>query len=228
MDALQDFYNKKSIGYQRNSIQDPIYQYILQEIQREHLNILDVGCSYGDLGKALQKKSHKVYGIEIADESAQTARQKLTEVIIGNIETINLPWQDGFFDVIIGADILEHLISPKDALDKLSRCLKTGGILLVSIPNIAHWRIRWKLLRGKWDYKKTGILDDGHLRFFTYDSAVNLLEQSGYNVIRSRVKVRLPTWLKMLNKLWSGVSKVCQFYFPGLFGYQFLMVARKK
>jgi 2-polyprenyl-3-methyl-5-hydroxy-6-metoxy-1,4-benzoquinol methylase len=226
MDNFQIYYDQKAAWYRRVPLHDTIYQNILREVQGTNLRILDVGCASGNLGELLQQKGHAVYGVEISDQAAQVARKKLTEVISGNIEMLQLPWDKHYFDVIICADVLEHLIFPEQTLMKLRQYLKDNGVLLVSVPNVAHWSIRWCLLLGKWNYQETGLLDSGHLRFFTYQSFVELLRKTGYEVKHLYSSFKLPKWLKRLNRFWSGVLQICS-YFPTLFGYQFFLVARK-
>ena len=71
------------------------------------------------------------------------------------------------FDFIIFGDILEHVTKPEVLLQDFQYLLNQEGFLIASIPNIANWMIRLKLLFGNFDYAG-GILDLGHLKFFTY------------------------------------------------------------
>ena len=83
---------------------------------------------------------------------------------------------DKKFDLIIFADILEHTIHPEKILEYYStNLLKQKGKIIISVPNIANWNIRLKLLFGKFDYTKTGILDETHLKFFTYNSIKKII-----------------------------------------------------
>lgn len=88
-------------------------------------------------------------------------------------------WQDLRFDYIVFGDVLEHLYSPLAVLQLAVSLLKDDGRVVVSIPNIGHNAIIIDLLRGKFEYKAFGLLDDTHIRFFTYDSLCALLEQAG-------------------------------------------------
>ena len=58
--------------------------------------------------------------------------------IIGNVEELNLEQYNNYFDVIILADVLEHLINPKEVLEKVANYLNKGGEILISIPNFRH------------------------------------------------------------------------------------------
>lgn len=150
--------------------------------------VLDVGCSTGYIARELKKKGCHVVGIEIDEVAAEMARNYCGKVIVGDIEEVKeLPYPDGYFDVIILSDVLEHLKRPDVVLLKLKRYLKPGGFVIASIPNIARLEYRLKLLFGKFDYEdyeKSGILSSAHLRFFTRKTARKLFETSGYKIIK--------------------------------------------
>ncbi len=88
------------------------------------------------------------------------------------------------FDLILFADVLEHVADPLAVLRRLLGYLTDDGHVLVSLPNVAAWTVRLGLLAGRFDYRPSGILDDTHLRFFTRDSARRLLEDAGLDVLR--------------------------------------------
>lgn len=145
--------------------------------------VLDVGCADGYLGKELKNNGCFVVGIEGNVQRAKIAKEILDDVVIGNIEGLKtLSCPENFFDVIVFADVLEHLIMPDVVLANFKKYLKEGGIIIISVPNIARIDIRVKLLLGKFNYAQGGILDRTHLRFFTLDSIQRLLTVSGYVV----------------------------------------------
>lgn len=149
-----------------------------------HKKVLDVGCASGYLGKELARRGCRVVGIEIDPEAARSAAQVCEDVIVGDIEEIaDLHYPPKYFDVIICADVLEHLKRPDLTLEKLRLYLRPDGLLIMSIPNIAYWRIRLRLLFGQFEYKETGILDKTHLRFFTLESVKKFLTQAGFRLI---------------------------------------------
>lgn len=124
----------------------------------------------------------EVTGIELNREAAEKAKEFCSQVIVGDLENLDLSdlLEPNSFDVIIFADVLEHLKEPWTVLEKGARFLKNNGYVLASIPNIAHASIIVELLNGKFDYKPLGLLDDTHLRFFTKESICRLFEKCGY------------------------------------------------
>lgn len=179
----------------------------------ENKMVLDVGCATGYIGKRLKKKGCALVGIEIDKECAKIAKGVYSDIIIADIEKLDvISYPEHFFDVIVFADILEHLKNPDATLIKFKKYLKNDGAIIVSLPNIARIEIRLKLLLGKFDYEEIGILDRTHLRFFTLKTAKHLLEKNGY---------------KIISVDYSGLAS--KYFFlkplPTLFAYQFIIKA---
>jgi len=145
--------------------------------------ILDVGCGEGTLGKRLLEKGTKeVVGIEIQPEVSERARGNLSRVICGDIEKIDLPFEEGHFDCIVFADILEHLKAPLSVVKKLKKHLKDSGVVVASIPNVRYYLVINMLVEGHWKYGDYGILDRNHLRFFTKKEIEALFEDAGFEI----------------------------------------------
>lgn len=142
--------------------------------------ILDVGCASGVLGASLkQKQGATVWGVEYQPEAAQRAAECLDKVIPGTIEAALTQLPENYFDTIICADVLEHLVDPWAVLAELKNKLRSGGQLVASIPNVRHWSVLLNLLEGHWQYRDFGLLDRTHLRFFTRESIIQLFEGAG-------------------------------------------------
>jgi 2-polyprenyl-3-methyl-5-hydroxy-6-metoxy-1,4-benzoquinol methylase len=156
--------------------------YLLKRIKPDASCVLDVGCAKGNLGSEIRARGITVYGIELFPEAAREAEKKLDHVLCGDIETIELPYEQGFFDHIIFGDVLEHLIDPWAVLRKVKPFLKENGSIISCIPNIAHISILHDLLLGKWTYMEWGLLDQTHLRFFTLTEIYNMFQITGYYI----------------------------------------------
>lgn len=185
--------------------------------------VLDVGCARGELGSLLrEKKSCRVTGIELDPGFAAEARGRLDRVLVGPAESGTL-WDelgDADFDVIVCADVLEHLPSPESVLNLAAARLRPGGRLIVSLPNIATWRLRKQLLLGHFEYTDEGIMDRTHLRFYTRDSGLRLIESCGFRVtgIDFVVGPRVGRYLSRLGALGRFLPQ-------GLAGTQFIYTA---
>lgn len=165
--------------------------------------ILEVGCAGGATGRELKDRGiPEIVGIEVIEEIARSARPHYQALYVGDVEVLDLPFEERHFDCILYGDVLEHLKDPWELLKKQSRLLKNDGTIIISIPNIRHYRIIKKLVfKGQWEYTDDGIMDRTHLRFFTLGSVRSMIENAGFE-IRAIVKKPSGTgWLKGLNKL---------------------------
>ncbi|HZP42304.1 MAG TPA: class I SAM-dependent methyltransferase [Candidatus Binatia bacterium] len=145
--------------------------------------VLDVGCGEGALGAAV-KRAHpccEVLGVELSPEAAAVARARLDRVLVGDVERVDVA-VDAALDAIVYGDVLEHCVDPWAVLRRHAALLADGGRVVVSLPNVRHWAVILGLLRGAWEYQEAGILDRGHLRFFTRREGERLLAQAGLRV----------------------------------------------
>lgn len=147
-------------------------------------SILEIGCGSGGTGAlALAQRKCRVYcGVELFEPAAREAAKKLTRVIVGNIEELEMPWQQATFDALILSEVLEHLVDPWSTLRKLRPLLKPGARVFASSPNVSQWRVIWMLLQGEWNLADCGPMDKTHLRWFTPKSYQELFESCGYRV----------------------------------------------
>lgn len=156
--------------------------------------VLEMGCSSGTQTRILKEQlGCRVTAVEINPEAARTAWQYAEKIIVGNIEQIDFERElDGRrFDVITFADVLEHLYDPADTLRKIKAFLKPDGCIIATVPNFAHAAIAFEMASGRFEYRKTGLLDDTHIRFFTRGSIYQTFEKAGFQLVsleRSFVK----------------------------------------
>lgn len=158
--------------------------------------ILDVGCSNGSLGELLrtQVPGRRVEGIEYDADFCRQAAKKLDRVIQADMNHFDWPshYAENFFDCMIFADVLEHLVQPWRVLREGVRCLKDGGIMIVSLPNIRHISaLNSIFIKGTFPRIGRGIFDDTHLRWFTRRDAVALLESAGIGNIEITGNLRV-------------------------------------
>ena len=140
-------------------------------------------------------------------QAAKEAADHLDDVVCGDVETIELPWPDASFDAILCGDVLEHLADPWRTLRRLSALLVPGGLVIASIPNVQNYRMIRGLLRGRWDYRERGLLDFGHLRFFTWRSIVHLFGQADLDIIQAQAGWNRTALRRLLCWLSGGAAE---------------------
>ncbi len=199
---------------------------------RRPARVLDLGCAAGRLGEALRLEGHYVVGVDF--DKPDGVGDRLDEFHQADLDA-GIPAEvEGPFDVIVAADVLEHLRQPEQLLSAASQLLGPRGVLLASVPNFAHWYPRARVLAGRFDYDRRGILDRGHLRFFTRRSFERLVESAGYRV-RRRTATGLPLEVaergarpepggrsSRLGDTARSLDRAAVTVWPTLFGYQFL------
>ena len=164
---------------------------VLELVPRTARKVLDVGCGAGGLGTNLKARQVvEVHGVELAEQAAEHARNHLDKVWNSTIEAALPELPDGYYDCIVIADVLEHLLDPWTVLAELKKKLLADGKLIASIPNIQNWDVLSDLIQGRWDYKSEGILDRTHLRFFTRNSVQALFWNAGLRIANLSTTVR--------------------------------------
>ena len=122
--------------------------------------VLEIGCGTGVLGSLITSLDDSVHyeGVEPCSIRAGKARSRGLRCRTGYL-TGELRSDLGAYDVVILADVIEHLENPLDLLDLARLYMKPDSLLIVSTPNVAHWSVRLSLLFGHFDYAPSGILD---------------------------------------------------------------------
>ncbi len=144
--------------------------------------VLELGTALGTMTKILQEaQGCTVVGVERNPETAAIASAWCEKMVVGDIENLDLAeTTGGNFDVILAADILEHLVDPWRCLEKLTPLLRPAGYLVISVPNVAHVSLLAALLQGRFPYRAKGLLDFAHLRFFTRADLEEMLLACGF------------------------------------------------
>jgi 2-polyprenyl-3-methyl-5-hydroxy-6-metoxy-1,4-benzoquinol methylase len=167
--------------------------------------VLELGCGSGGTGKAVLAagKAGRYVGIELNAAAAASAAEVLTEVLVGNVEEMDLDARRASFDALLVSEVLEHLTDPWTTLRRLAQCVRPGGLVLASSPNVAHWRVVLNLFLGRFRYQQSGLMDRTHLRWFTPESFRNLFEEAGIEVV-SLQPIAEPGWKGKVVNLLTG------------------------
>jgi len=195
-------YTKKPISY----FDTPRQDYIDYLPDNPGARILELGTGSGPTGEACLKlgKCSEYVGIELNPEMAAAAADKITEVIEGDIEEINIPYPDEYFDILIMSEVLEHLRDPDLTVSKLLDKVKKGGLVMASSPNISHHRIIRYLIKGDWPLTDEGVMDRTHLRWFTPKTFQKMFEEAGCQTTSIGPVSRKKLKYKIINFISSG------------------------
>jgi SAM-dependent methyltransferase len=185
--------NKMGFGGKSAAVAEGAYEYKSDPLSshgqllsylagRKQAEVLDLGCSDGLLSMQIRSLGHTVTGVDL--EEHPQVHGRVDKFVQGNLD-FGLPSDlPASVDVVVCADVLEHVRQPEVLLEELAPRLAAGGAVLASIPNFGHWYPRFRTLLGVFDYDRRGILDRTHVRFFTRRSFERLARGAGYQVRR--------------------------------------------
>ncbi|MCW2600030.1 MAG: hypothetical protein JWM02_1859 [Frankiales bacterium] len=147
--------------------------------------VLDMGCGGGRHAFALYRRGADVVALDMSQkdllevETMFRAMELEGEVPAGASATAvranayALPFEDASFDRIIAAEVLEHLPADTDAMAELTRVLKPGGLIAVTVPRWLPEKVCWALSD---DYHE---VEGGHVRIYKGSQLRTRLERTG-------------------------------------------------
>ena len=185
--------------------------------------LLDIGGGFGGTSSELKRAGRANY-VVLTDLVADNHDSDVDKAFAGNLDDLAFLQaiidEEGPFDSVLCLDVLEHLREPWDVIEALHRGLSPNGVIVASIPNMRHINLVGPLvLKGKFELRDSGIRDRTHLRWFTRESAVELMESSGLVVETVLGKQSNARWHKWTDLLTFGL-------FRAFFEKQYLIVAR--
>ena len=187
---------------------------ILRLMSGSPSRVLDVGCGAGALGASIKQKwpDAIVVGIDNDPQLLASAAIQLDKVIQcdlnANAPLAGLAGEEPF-DVILFADVLEHLVNPEALLSMAREYLTDMGYVITSLPNVRHYSTFVSLgLFGSWPRRERGIHDKTHLRFFARADMLRLFSDCGYRQVMEKRNVRL-----IESQSWSNIpGKIFDFW----------------
>jgi len=144
--------------------------------------VLDVGCGSGAMAEAVRQKGYEVWGLEENEEAAGRAARRLDCVLRLNLHdypAVRTALGERKFDYLIFSDVLEHVYDPFSVLREYLGFVRSGGRVVISVPNALVWTNRASFLFGRFEYADTGVMDRTHIRWFTFRSAKRLVRAAG-------------------------------------------------
>jgi len=172
----------------RNKVLD-ILRKLIDGSTAARINVLDVGCGWGELLQILmtslppqQRARVAPHGVEISRELARLSDEKLAPLggrcVHASAQDGVLRFAEDYFDIIVMASYLEHESSPLQVLENCRKRLKAGGFIIVKVPNFACYN---RMIRGpRW----SGFRWPDHVNYFTPATLRAIADKAGLEVVR--------------------------------------------
>lgn len=199
-------------------------------------NVLDLRCGGGPLTGEAKALGNKVTAIDrVASTDVEKSVDRLVIADLDNGLPKEILESDQLFETVVVADVFEHIRHPDQLLQQLHSVTSPDATLLTSFPNFGHWYPRIRVVLGRFDYDRRGILDRDHVRFFTarsFDRMVrstgwettqmtpvgipfDVIDRGGHPGVADRVRSVLGQFDKAMSRRW-----------PNLFAYQYVAELR--
>jgi SAM-dependent methyltransferase len=200
---------------------------VLSLVPETARTVLDVGCGTGQNAMHLHARGMIIDGVTLSTVEADAASAYCRHVHVWDLEQGLPSLGSDTYDVVICSHVLEHICFPSKVLRDIRKVLQPEGQLIVAIPNLLFYKNRLTLLRGKFEYQPSGIMDDTHFRWYTYASTQRLLERHGFQRLAAFAEGSFP--IPFLRRhipepVVREIDQVASRMAPGLFGYQLLFV----
>jgi 2-polyprenyl-3-methyl-5-hydroxy-6-metoxy-1,4-benzoquinol methylase len=224
-----------STAYAWKDAPDASHRVVLDAIEdRPAGRVLDLGCGGGLLAAELRNDGHFVVGVDAAP--SRGTEERVDRLVLSDLDA-GVPAEvveHAPFDIVLAADVLEHLRAPEQLLRELHDVCSPDAVLVSSVPNIGHWYPRLRIGFGRFDYDHRGILDATHMRFFTWRSFVGMAYRAGWLVEQRRLtglpleildrRDRATGRKRSLGKLAGALDRAGRTVWPSLFAYQYVAV----
>ncbi|BAY07260.1 class I SAM-dependent methyltransferase [Calothrix sp. NIES-2098] len=177
---------------------------------QQKLRILDIGCGNGSLSNFIAQNGYEVVGIEESESGFEFASRSFPNCrfILGSIYDLPYAELGEKFDIVIAAEVIEHLFSPRELLRNAQKCLKPKGHLILTTPYHGYFKNLVLAVSGKTDKHFNPLWDCGHIKFFSQATMTALLEAENYTNIKFDFAGRFPwIWKSMLCSSMPNTSK---------------------
>lgn len=237
-------YRLGKMGFDSGGLSDVGEEYALKQADSSHAvilrwlghrspaNLLDLGCSGGLLSQRMRELGHTVTGVDVLE--IEGVRERVDHFVKADLDQ-GLPAElaeRGPFDVVVCGDILEHVRQPEQILEQIRELLAPSGVLITSVPNFGHWYARARTVLGLFDYDQRGLLDNGHVRFFTRRGLLRRLRDAGFKVVHQEttglpLDVLTPGGEGLTRRVLRVADRFLVTLRPTLFGYQFIWMSER-
>ena len=193
--------------YEVDTLSDSAPAYVISMVGKNK-RVLEFGCGPGSITRVLSKECGcQVTGMELDPKAIKLAKPYCVELIEADLNSQDWPKLIDTvekFDVVVAADVLEHLYDPWETLKRMSSFIDNNGYLVISIPHVGHAAVISCLINSNFEYRNWGLLDSTHIRFFGLKNIEDLFARAELKIIEARYVKKHPektefveSWFKL-------------------------------
>lgn len=172
--------------------------------------VLEIGCGPGSITRLLAEHNHcNVTGVEVDSTAIEKSSQFCEAIIQTDLNSPEWPLllaDKPLFDVVVAADVLEHLYAPWTTIKQMAGLLNPEGYLVISLPHAGHAAIAACLIAGDFQYRDWGLLDKTHIRFFCLKNIEDLLSQANLKIAEVKYVIKPPEETEF-GAIWNGLPE---------------------
>jgi 2-polyprenyl-3-methyl-5-hydroxy-6-metoxy-1,4-benzoquinol methylase len=196
-------YTNSEVGHHHHYLMSPLMALLPPPpvTPQPMLRVLDLGCGNGSFSQQIAQQGYQVVGIEESASGVQLAAQAFPECQFMPASIYDLPYDKlaKSFDVVVSAEVIEHLLFPRELLQAAKKCLKPGGQLIITTPYHGYWKNLGLAISGKMDAHFSVLWDGGHIKFFSVATLAQLFQEEGFTDLQFKFAGRMPyLWKSML------------------------------
>jgi len=158
-------------------------RYLAEAIKEKgtDLKVLDLGCADGEMFKDFAQKT-QFYGVDISESFLKKAEKNGYKTCLMDVEKSALPFTDGFFDIVITGETIEHVVDTDWFMCELNRVLRKDGNMIISIPNINQWISVFMMLLADLPPRYSARFRAAHVRDFTFKTMKRCIKEFGFTI----------------------------------------------
>lgn len=174
--------------------------------------VLEIGCGPGSITKVLATEGQcTVTGMELDLSAIEKVAPFCESILQADLNAKDWPTQlgDKRFDVVIAADVLEHLYNPWQTLEKMATLINEDGYIVISLPHVGHAAVIACMMNGNFEYRDWGLLDRTHIRFFGLKNIEDLFTNAGLKIVEARYVTKPPEETEFASH-WNALAPAVQ------------------
>lgn len=149
--------------------------------------MLDIGCSTGDWAVHWQEANWKCSGLDIDQEHVKIAQGRGVDARYCDLNQSPLPFENDSFDLIFAGEVIEHLVDTDGFVRELHRCVRPGGAVIITTPNLVSFENRVRVLLGIYPiWLNYNLSGSGHVRGYTPRILRKQLQEHGFRVVAQK------------------------------------------